>query len=435
MTVRTFTFPNGVRLVHERSLSSKHTSNIQVFCDVGSIHEPENLRGAAHFIEHMCFKGTTNIRDFAKIYTEYDQIGAYINASTDKRFTKYVVRCNTDYTSNMLAILSDMILNSIFEKSIFKREEQVVIEENLMRGKEPSTQLYDGLDAMLYNGTNYANPVDCLEYHKKLFKRDDIINFYKTFYQPNRIVISIVTQLEFDMVKRFIMNTHFVKSSNDNHIFPILRNCPETSGEIQYKIIKSVGTYVSIGFRCLAEDKYPMICLGIILSGPMGSRLWKILRDDAGLAYGASAECDTYELYGDFCIYSDTDSSKIFADSSKPGVLPLTINLINDLIKNGVTKTELDLAKGYLKGQNMLQSENDSYVSEYNGIEAIMFPNKPIVAYSNIFDTFYKQMGVNDINRCIRKYFRKEFMSVCITCDKPVKLANVKAIAERLLGQ
>jgi predicted Zn-dependent peptidase len=435
MTVRKFTFPNGLRLVYEKSASSKRTSNIQVFCDVGSIHEPENLRGASHFIEHMCFKGTTHIRNFENIYTEYDEIGAYINASTDKRFTKYIVRCNTDYTENMLAILSDMILNSIFDKTAFKREEQVVIEENVMRDKDPSNQLYDGLDSMLYDGTNYANPVDSVDYHKTRFKRDEIIKFYKTFYQPNRIVISIMTQLPFDTIRRFVRNTYFAKTTNTNHIFPVPRNCPIPSDRIQYKIVKSVGTYVSVGFRYLAEDKYPMMCLGIILSGPMSSRLWKILRDDAGIAYGASAESNTYEMYGDFCIYSDTDKSKIFADGSKPGVLPLTMNLINDLIKNGINKPELDLAKGYLNGQNSIQSENDTSVSEYNGIESILFPDKAIVAYSKIFDTFYKNMSVEDINRCIRKYFRKEFMSVCITCDQPVKLANVKAIAERLVGQ
>ena len=91
MTVRTFTFPNGVRLVHERSLSSKHTSNIQVFCDVGSIHEPENLRGAAHFIEHMCFKGTHSHMKAHNLLVQYNKIGASFNAYTEKRYTTYTL--------------------------------------------------------------------------------------------------------------------------------------------------------------------------------------------------------------------------------------------------------------------------------------------------------------------------------------------------------
>jgi hypothetical protein len=95
---------------------------------------------------------------------------------------------------------------------------------------------------------------------------------------------------------------------------------------------------------------------------------------------------------------------------------------------------ELNVAKGYLNGQMTRYSENDTYLSEYNGIEAIMFPNETIVPYSKLFDRFYKEITVDDINRCMRKYFRREFMCVCITCDKPVELARVKTISERLLG-
>jgi predicted Zn-dependent peptidase len=434
MTIRTFTFPNGLRLVYEKSDSSKQTSNIQAFCDIGSIHEPENLRGAAHFVEHMCFKGTARIPDFKNIYTEYDEIGAYINASTDKRYTKYVVRCNTKYLANMLSILSDMILNSIFDKQSFKREERVVIEENVMSKTDPSEQLFDGIDAVLYNGTEYERPIDCVGYHKKLFDRNKILDFYTMFYQPNRIVLSIVSHTSFETVARFIHNTHFARATNTNHVFPELRTCITPSQGIQYKIIKSIGSYVSVTFRFLSEDKYPLMCLSSILSGPMSSRLWKILRDDAGLTYGANAKCSIYEKNGDLCIYSDTNNSKILVDGSKPGVLPLIIRLLNDLIKNGVTADELNMSKGYLNGQLTRQSENDSDISDYNGVQSIMFPDQPIVPYSKLFDKFYKPMKIEDINQCIRKYFRKEFMCVCITCDKPVKMAAVKAISEQLLG-
>jgi predicted Zn-dependent peptidase len=431
MTIRTYTFPNGLRFVYEKSTSSKHTTNIQAFCDVGSIHEPENLRGAAHFVEHMCFKGTTHIPNVKKLYLNYDEIGAYINASTDKRFTKYVVRCNTEYLSNVLEILSDMILNSTFEKNSFKREEQVVIEENVMRDKDPSEQLYNGIDSMLYNGTNYANPIDSVEYHKKLFERDKIIKFYKEFYAPNRVILSIVSSMSFKAIKEFINNTYFAKAARSNNVVPEITGCPTQTTEIQYKIIKAVTTYVSVSFRFLTEDRYIMSCLGTILSGPMSSRLWKILRDDAALAYGANAEVTVHETYSDFCIYCDTDNSKILA---KPGVLQLTIDLVNDLLKNGVNSAELNVAKGYLNGQMTRHSENDIHLSGYNGANTIMFPNEPIIPYAKLFDRFYKEISVEDINRCIRKYFRREFMCVCITCDNPVKLASVKTISERLIG-
>ena len=104
------------------------------------------------------------------------------------------------------------------------------------------------------------------------------------------------------------------------------------------------------------------------------------------------------------------------------------------MIQRGVSTGELNVAKGYLNGQMTRRSENDTHLSEYNGIQSIMFPNESVVPYSQLFDKFYKQITVDDINQCIRKYFRKEFMCVCITCDKPVKLESVKTISERLVG-
>jgi Zn-dependent M16 (insulinase) family peptidase len=240
--------------------------------------------------------------------------------------------------------------------------------------------------------------------------------------------------MSFDAIKRIINHTYFASAARPNHTFPQLNSCPTPNTEIQYKIIKSVGTYVSVSFRFLTEDRHIMSCLGAILSGPMSSRLWKILRDDAALAYGANAEVTVYETYSDFCIYCDTDNSKILTNGSKSGVLPLTIDLVNDLIQNGVNTVELNVAKGYLNGQMTRQSENDAHLSGYNGINSIMFPNETIIPYSKLFDMLYKDISVDDINRCMRKYFRREFMCVCITCDKPVKLASVKAISERLVG-
>jgi predicted Zn-dependent peptidase len=52
---QTHIFDNGLKIIYQKSYSILPITSIQVFCDVGSAHEPENMRGFAHFIEHMCF--------------------------------------------------------------------------------------------------------------------------------------------------------------------------------------------------------------------------------------------------------------------------------------------------------------------------------------------------------------------------------------------
>lgn len=75
MTVKTYTFPNGFRMIYEKSLGNVPVTYARSFCDFGSADEPSDAKGSAHFIEHMCFKGTESIKDSTKITDMYDKIG------------------------------------------------------------------------------------------------------------------------------------------------------------------------------------------------------------------------------------------------------------------------------------------------------------------------------------------------------------------------
>ena len=119
MTINKFIFPNGFRLIHEISKSNIPVSSIYAFVDIGSVYETENVRGGSHFIEHMCFKGTKQIKTSEQISIEYDKIGSYFNAFTEKRLTCYKVKTQDDYIEHCTVILSDIILNSTFSKKEF----------------------------------------------------------------------------------------------------------------------------------------------------------------------------------------------------------------------------------------------------------------------------------------------------------------------------
>jgi predicted Zn-dependent peptidase len=73
MPIRHHTYPNGLRVIYEPSKTTVPLTYIYLYCNVGSVHEPDNLRGVAHFIEHMCFKGTRRISNPKDIFIEYDK--------------------------------------------------------------------------------------------------------------------------------------------------------------------------------------------------------------------------------------------------------------------------------------------------------------------------------------------------------------------------
>ena len=109
---KTHVFPNEFRVIHEKPTNALKLTTINLFCDVGSVFEKDGIRGVSHFVEHMCFKGTTKIPNPQDIFLSYDKIGAYFNAFTEKRTTVYTIRCEDEYVENCISILACLLYTS-----------------------------------------------------------------------------------------------------------------------------------------------------------------------------------------------------------------------------------------------------------------------------------------------------------------------------------
>lgn len=439
MSIETFVYPNGFRLVYEKSLNKLPICAIQVFCDVGSAYESENIRGVSHFIEHMCFKGTKQMPKTKDILIHYDKIGADFNAYTEKRYTCYTLKCHNDNIKNSIVILSDMLLNSIFNKTEFKKEEQVVIEENIRDSDEPDNIVNENADRILYEGSSFAYPIDTLEYHKKLFKYEDIIEYYKTFYIPSRMIISVVSGISIGKIKKIIEKTYFLKYHLNNHehlsnnfqINPYIN----TQTEIKYSLHSKPNTnttHLFICFRTMKTDKYKLNILKTILSSSFNSRLFMKLREENGLTYTSDVYTNYNGIYGDFIIYAETNNKKLMKNGIKNGVLPLIIEIVNELITKGITKEELNTAKGFLKGSMTINMENNDELSAHNGLYHLLHPGEEVISYTKLYDNFYKKYTIKEINDIVNNYFLKKNMCVCMVGDNLPSLKQIKNVCEKI---
>ena len=314
MSVKTHIFPNGLKLVYEKSPGNIPVTQIQAFCNFGSIDEPTGLKGSAHFIEHMCFNGTTTISNSIKLNQTYDKIGAYINASTNKRYTCYVVKCDSNFVENMIGLVSDMMLNSTLSEKECVKEIQVVIEENSRNSDISSYKLFIELDKMIYKNSIYELPVDDVEFHNKSYAYSKIRELYKRYYQPNQVVLSVVTDLTFDHIKRIVAASVFNKTKNRLPYKPAVNQYIPPQSETLYKIIEKKSettTHLAIGFRIYKEDRHKLIVLKTILGGPMSARLFTTLREQNGLTYTSTVALTLYDDYGDLTLYAESESAKI----------------------------------------------------------------------------------------------------------------------------
>jgi predicted Zn-dependent peptidase len=153
-----YTFPNKFRVIYQHLNQSLPITSIQVFCKVGSILETEKVRGISHFVEHMCFKGTKKMVHLNEVFENYDEIGAYINAYTEKEFTCYTLKCSDTYVENSTHILADMMLNSTIPKKEFLKEQKVVVEENIRNINDDEWFFFDKLNAI------FLDNIICISY-------------------------------------------------------------------------------------------------------------------------------------------------------------------------------------------------------------------------------------------------------------------------------
>ena len=421
-------YENGFRIVHDDSIKHSNIASIQVFCDVGSIHEPEESRGSAHFIEHMCFKGTEKLKTSADINKiMVDQTGSILNAFTDRRYTCYFVTTHKDNLEICIKTLADMVLNSKFDKKEYLKERHVVKEESVKDEDDFELLALSNVDKQVYAGSPYENTVDELKYHvgKHILKYENILKIYNRYYVPSNMILSVCCALPFREICKIVEKSAFMK------VVPFepkpqlnLYISPQT--EIVFNIQKkpTTPTYLCIGFRSCSymatQDKYAIKLLKTILGdgNKMNNRMFTILREENGLTYTSYAYTECFEHMGDIKLYAECDTSRFLKNGHKDGVFPLVLNMIRDLLVHGVTEEEVRTAKVFIEATQKLKCEDSEIIAKHNGKNELLgIANAP--EYKDKFTNLIKPITKQDVDRCIRKYFKKEGMVVSVVSSKP----------------
>ena len=417
--MQTYKYNNGFQIVYQQ-LNNPETS-IQLFCNFGSIHEPNNARGSAHFIEHMCFKGTTRLKNTRELSSIFDKSGALLNAFTDRRVTCYYVNGTITDIALKINTLCDMVLNSVFDITEYNKEHDVVREEMHKDADDPELTVIENTDKHLYAGTNYALPVDTLEYHTQnnSLPRSRVYEIYKSTYIPANFLLSICTSLGWNEIKRIIDNCALATAPT------IIPAQPQISMTLQpimspiYETMHQTGlntTHLCIGFRTCGRthvDMPKILFASTALSSTLNARMFFVFREQNGLSYTSSCQTDFYEQFGAIKFYVECDTNKFIKNGNKQGAYPVMKKLITDLATDGLTLHEFNLTKGYLKGQHTLKSKDPSTITDFNG-EQLLFNDPVKTNYADIYNNFIEPLSLADINACLTRYLNMSMAVISV---------------------
>ena len=351
--IRREVLPNGLTLITEE-MDHIRSISIGIWIKTGSRDEDKEWNGISHFVEHMVFKGTQH-RSAEEIARQVDSIGGNIDAFTAKECVSFSMKVLDEHLPIALDVLSDLVLNPVFDEQDISRERGVILEEIKMDEDNPDYLVHEIFTQNFWKGHSLGLPILGTRDTVKRFERVPVLESYAKHFAPGNMIITAAGYLKHD---RFVelVRKHF------NHMKPVKngfhRAPPTISSRIvlrNKKALEQVQICVGVpSYPITHERRHSSYILNTLLGGGMSSRLFQNIRERQGLAYA---------IYSDLNPYRDTGCLSVYAGTSKASATKVVESVVSEfskLKKDTVSPDELRRAKDQLKGSLMLSLESST---------------------------------------------------------------------------
>src|SRR5215470_25287 len=345
--------PNELIILSEEMPHIRSVS-IGIWMKSGSRDELLESNGISHFTEHMVFKGTTT-RSAQAIAREVDSIGGNMDAFTGKETICFNIKVLDEHLPIAIDILSDLVLNPVFNPKDIVREKGVILEEIKMDEDNPDYLVHEIFTQNFWKDHPLGKPILGTKETVRSFKQENLFDFYRQRFAPNNIIISAAGNLNH---KRFVdlIKARFANLSSVPNGFH--QPAPAVTPRIitrNKKSLEQVQLCMGVPSHPISHDKrYVSYVLNTVLGGGMSSRLFQKIREEQGLAYA---------IYSDLNPYRDTGCMTVGAGTSlesTPKVVDSVLAEFRELKARPIPAEELRRAKDQLKGSLMLSLESST---------------------------------------------------------------------------
>lgn len=344
------------------------SATVLVLVKAGSRYENSKNNGISHFLEHMMFKGTTKRPNKSAISTLLDSIGGSFNAFTSKENTGFYVKAASEHLPLMMDVISDMVLNSIYDPAEVDRERAVITEEINGDEDDPLTRSFQLFEQTMFAPTPLAMRIAGEKETVGQISRDEIASYAQDMYHAKSMVLTVSGQIEKESTLKLATN-YFgqVKSGKDHKFLPFTNSQAQPQALIYNK--KTDQTHFCLGVPGVSladERRYTAAILATILGGNMSSRLFIRIRDEMGLAYQVGSLFEEYQDTGLFVNYASVKTEKAQA------AIEAILGEMSRLMTDEVTAEELKRAKDYAQGKMVLALEDTYKVAQYYGSQELL---------------------------------------------------------------
>src|ERR1700693_1251287 len=194
--IRQEVLPNGLTLITEE-MEHIRSASIGIWIKTGSRDEDLQWNGISHFIEHMVFKGTKN-RSAEEIARQVDSIGGNMDAFTAKECVCFSAKVLDEHMPIAMDVLSDLVLNPVFDAQDIGRERGVILEEIKMDEDNPDYLVHEIFTQNFWKDHPLGKPILGTKETVKRFERDAVLETYTHRFAPGNIIVAAAGHLDHD---------------------------------------------------------------------------------------------------------------------------------------------------------------------------------------------------------------------------------------------
>lgn len=412
---------NGVRVL-TIPMEGNPTVTVMVNVGTGSFHEEPQEAGLSHFLEHMCFKGTSKRPTALSITSELDAIGAIYNAFTSHEVTGYYAKAATEHFLKIGDVVSDIYKNSLFPEAEIEREKGVVMGEIDMYSDEPSEKIADALREHMYKGQAAERQILGTKETVKSFTRADIVRYRDSQYKAENTLITIAGGVSESDMLAFAREAF--GSIEDGVVRPEFDTVDrdQVAPEVVFLDKDTDQAHLIMAWRTFNRsnpDRFISRIVHGILRGGMSSRLFVRLREQLGAGYYVGASNDLYRTFGQFNISTGTTAPRV------PEIAAAIIDEVKRLQAEEVSDSELEKVKGLIRARVRMSLETSDGVADFFADQE-MFGDA--IRTPEELDAILSAVNAQDIIRVSRNLFRQQTLTLGVIGKGIDRAAVSKAI-------
>ena len=368
---------NGLRVLVQE-VRTAPLASVWCWYRVGSKDEGPGMTGVSHWVEHMNFKGTTNIpRD--KVKGIIEQFGGYWNGYTWIDQTTYTETATRDALDRMLFIESERMANCLYDPADCESERTVIISE-LQGGENDPDQLLDQeLTATAFRAHPYRHPTIGWLGDLQTMTRDDLYGYYRRHYVPNNATLVIVGDVDRREAMRHVVQRFGAIEPGEVPKVPHTREL-EQLGERRVTVSREATTaYLKVAYHAPSVNEpnfFPLLVLDAVLTGAKGLNLWASFRTPPpqrsarlyrALVDGGVASAVNGGLVPTEQPFLYTISVTATEGSSLASVEDATLAQLDAVRRHGITEHELEKAKNQLRARLVFEGDSISNIAHQLG--------------------------------------------------------------------